>query len=232
MRIGVLNLTRFGDLVQTSPMLSGLRRRHPDARIDLIIKSRFVEAARMLREPDSIVEIDGDALARKLAEPSSTFLDAFRAVPAVSPTISPPAPYDVVYNLTHSRASAVLLSLMQARRRVGFDIGPTGSAPGGHALAPAHGHGRARARRLNRINLVDIYLGAANLVGLGERLHVDDPGPGAQACARAPGRRRAAARGPARRELRHQDLGRRGLRRDAGRAGRAGFPGCASSWWA
>ena len=79
MRIGLLNLTRFGDLVQISPMLAGLRRRHPDAEIELIIKSRFRGIADMLRGPDRIHEIDGDALARALADPASAFLDGVLA---------------------------------------------------------------------------------------------------------------------------------------------------------
>ena len=189
MHIGILNLTRFGDLVQTSPMLSGLRRRHPDAGIDLIIKSRFREAAGMLCGPDRIVEIDGDALARTLADPASTFIDGFRAVRRIADDLSSTR-YDVVYNLTHSRASAVLLSLMQAGRHVGFDMDRCGMR---QVETPwlRHMGTVVRARRLNRINLVDVYLGAAGLVGQGERLHVEVP-----ARARAAARERLSGDGP------------------------------------
>ncbi len=173
MRIGLLNLTRFGDLVQTSPLLAGLRRRHPDASIDLVIKSRFRPVAEMLRGHDRVLEIDGDALARSLADPGSTFLEGFRAVRRIADELAATR-YDVLYNLTHSRASAVLMSLMDAERRVGFDIDREGlrqvSAPWLRHMGTV-----VRARRLNRINLVEIYLGAADLVGQGERLHVEVP---------------------------------------------------------
>ena len=48
--IGILNLTRFGDLIQTTPVLTGLRKRHPGARIHLIVKRRFRPVADNFRE--------------------------------------------------------------------------------------------------------------------------------------------------------------------------------------
>jgi ADP-heptose:LPS heptosyltransferase len=78
--IGILNLTRFGDLIQTTPVLAGLRKHHPDARIHLIVKSRFRNAAEMLEGVDVIHEIDGDALAEIVSQPGLAFVDRFRAV--------------------------------------------------------------------------------------------------------------------------------------------------------
>jgi ADP-heptose:LPS heptosyltransferase len=64
--IGILNLTRFGDLIQTTPVLTGLRKRFPEARLHLIIKSRFRPVASLLPGVDCIHEIDGDAIATAL----------------------------------------------------------------------------------------------------------------------------------------------------------------------
>jgi ADP-heptose:LPS heptosyltransferase len=173
MRIGILNLTRFGDLIQMTPLLSGLRRRHPDAELHLIVKSRFRAVAEMLPEIDRIHEVDGDALARAIADPGSSFLEAFRAARRVVDDLASVS-YDTLYNLTHSRASAVLLSLMQANNRVGYAIDREGLRQV-HAPWLRHMGTVVRARRLNRINLVDVYLGAAGLLGHGERMRVRVP---------------------------------------------------------
>ena len=125
-RIGILNLTRFGDLIQTTPVLAGLRKRHPDAEIHLIVKTRFREAAEMLPGVDEIHEIDGDALARLLVDPDSNFLDAFRSVRYLVDELSR-VHFDVLFNFTHSRTSAVLLSLLDADHTVGYDLDRRGS---------------------------------------------------------------------------------------------------------
>jgi ADP-heptose:LPS heptosyltransferase len=170
-RIGILNLTRLGDLVQTSPVVSGLRRRHPDAEIHLIVKSRFRAMAELLPGVDRIVLVDGDALARRVSGPD--FMDAWSAVRGIADDLAA-VEYDALFNLTHSRASAALVALMSARQRIGYGLDREGLR---QVSSPwlAHMATLVRARRLSRFNLVDIYLGAAGLYGSGEGLAVDIP---------------------------------------------------------
>jgi ADP-heptose:LPS heptosyltransferase len=172
-RIGILNLTRFGDLIQTTPVLAGLRKRYPDAEIHLIVKTRFREAAEMLPGVDEIHEIDGDALARLLVDPDSNFLDAFRTVRYLVDELSR-VHFDVLFNFTHSRTSAVLLSLLDADHTVGYDLDRRGSRRVENPWLQ-HMSSLVRARRVTRYNLVDIYLGAAGLIGCGESLYVQVP---------------------------------------------------------
>ena len=42
-RILIVNLTRFGDLLQTSPTIAALRRRHPGAQITLMAEKNFAD---------------------------------------------------------------------------------------------------------------------------------------------------------------------------------------------
>jgi ADP-heptose:LPS heptosyltransferase len=171
--IGILNLTRFGDLIQTTPVLAGLRKHHPDARIHLIVKSRFRNAAEMLEGVDVIHEIDGDALAEIVSQPGLAFVDGFREVRKVIDGLSK-LHFDRLLNFTHSRASAVLLSLLDADEIVGFALDRNGhrrvGSPWLSYLATL-----VRARKLARFNLVEIYLGAAGLIGKGESLGVRIP---------------------------------------------------------
>lgn len=185
-RIGILNLTRFGDLIQTTPVLSGLRKRFPDAEIHLIIKTRFREVARMLPGVDEIHDIDGDALARLLMDPQADFLDAFRAARSIADELET-LHFDAVFNFTHSRTSAVLLSLLDADRRIGFDLDRHGFRRVDEPWL-RHMSALVLARRVSRYNLVDMYLGAAGLLGCREPLRVVVPPAGrAFAADRIPG---------------------------------------------
>lgn len=180
-RIAILNLTRFGDLIQTTPVISGLRRRYPEAELHLILKSRFRAVAELLPPVDCVHAIDGDELARALTSTTLPWLERFRAVEQALRALEA-IPFDLALNFTHSRASAVLLSLLDAREVRGFTL-------------DRDGHRRVddpwlrymsvlvRARTLARLNLVDVYLGAAGLAGQGERLSARVPASAREAAA-------------------------------------------------
>jgi ADP-heptose:LPS heptosyltransferase len=189
LEIGILNLTRFGDLVQTSPVTAGLRKRHPSARIHLMVKSRFREVADLLPGVDCVHEIDGDALARTLCDPEIGFLDAYRAVRDTVERLRDVG-CDVLYNFTHSRASSVLLSLLRARSSVGFALDRNGQRTVRNPWL-VHIGTLVRARRLVHLNLVDAYAGAAGLHGSCEPLAVHVSG-----CARAFAAEQIAGEGP------------------------------------
>ena len=172
-RIAILNLTRFGDLIQTTPVLLGLRKRHPEAELHLIVKTRFREVAELLPGVDRIHDIDGDALARLMMDRDASFLDAFRKVRDIADGLAR-VRFDMVLNFTHSRTSGVLLSLLDAERTIGFDLDRHGFRRVENPWLQ-HMSSLVRARRVTRYNLVDIYLGAAGLTGCGEPLRITIP---------------------------------------------------------
>ena len=71
MKILILNLTRFGDLLQTSPTIVGLRTTHPDAHVTVGVDRNFGEVCRGLPGIDRVWEIELDRLARLLLEPGT-----------------------------------------------------------------------------------------------------------------------------------------------------------------
>ena len=161
--IAILNLTRFGDLVQTSPILTSLRKRHPEAKIHLIVKSRFRGVAELLPAVDAIHELDGEAMARIVSQPGMGFVERFQKIREAVDRLAE-IRFDMIYNFTHSRASAVLLSLLNTEQATGFTLDRNGQR---RVDNPWLGHMATlvRARRLSRFNLVDLYLGAAGLCG-------------------------------------------------------------------
>ncbi|MFQ5696679.1 MAG: glycosyltransferase family 9 protein [Myxococcota bacterium] len=168
MEIAILNLTRLGDLVQTSPVLAGLHKRHPEARIHLVVKRRFRAAAELLPGVDVLHEIDADGLCHTLMDPATSFLERFAAVRSVVDGLCE-HPFDLALNFTHSPVSAALLSLLDVREIRGFTLDRSGQR---RVADPWLGHVATvlGARRLSQLNLVDLYLGAAGLIGSGQRL--------------------------------------------------------------
>jgi ADP-heptose:LPS heptosyltransferase len=171
--IAVLSLTRLGDQIQVTPVLSGLRKRYPDARIHLVVKKVFRHVTDLLPGVDVIDEIDGDGLAYALTHPDLTFAERFRRVEKlIAPLLE--QRFDMAVNLTHSNSSSVLLSMLNA----GSTVGATLDREGGRVVANPwlrHMATLVRTRRLYLINLVDVYLGATGLLGRGERLSIRIP---------------------------------------------------------
>ena len=171
--IAILNFTRFGDQLQSTPVLMGLRKRFPDARIHLIMKSFFRGVSELLPGIDVVHEVDGDALARTLTDPDLEFVERYRTVRWILEPILEER-FDVVFNFTHSLSSAVLLSMLDAVELHGASLDRDGDRVVRDPWL-AHISTVVRSRRLSPFNLVDIYLGSAGLLGCGERLSIRIP---------------------------------------------------------
>jgi ADP-heptose:LPS heptosyltransferase len=65
-RILIVNLTRFGDLLQTSPTIAGLKERYPAAAITVLVDRNFADVCRGLPGVDRVWEVDLDGLGRLL----------------------------------------------------------------------------------------------------------------------------------------------------------------------
>lgn len=164
-RILVLNLTRMGDIIQTGPLIRGLRERHPDAHLGLLTLQAFAGAARLLPGVDECLTLDQDQAvgllldpARGLAENSGWFLDMMRGLRGPG--------WDLVINLSHSRDSAVLAAFLARGETRGITIHPDGRIKVEHDWA-RYFFCVTGNRAVNHFNLVDMYRLAGGL-GPGE----------------------------------------------------------------
>ena len=184
----ICNLTRFGDLLQTQPVISGYAR--AGRRVGLVCLDNFAGATALLRDVDAVYPLSGGGL---LAALDRNWREALGSLwlwgegPARS--FAP----DVVLNLTATTSVRLLASHLASRSsgqtRTGH--GASGQDVSGDAAA-AHGAGlrgfgldsfgfsvnsdpwstflqaSTRMRGCSPFNLVDLYLMAAGL-GDGER---------------------------------------------------------------
>src|SRR5207253_7811664 len=173
-KILVVNLTRFGDLLQTSPTIVGLREQHPGAEIVVLVERNFADVARGLPGVDRVWELDLDGLGRLLLGQTGDGLrEAYRLV---DDTVRPlrAEPFDLPLNYSSSKMSAVLLKLIGAPDTRGWTM-----SADGHRLI-AHPWSRLFAasclhRRQAPFNLVDYYKRVAGVAAGPERLLFEVP---------------------------------------------------------
>ncbi len=154
--IAIISLTRFGDLIQATPLLRILKRTYPEARITLVVEQRFASILPLVRDCDRVISLRKDELAKKIAfatdplEPYFCLEGLVRELEVVH--------YDLLINLTFSRMSAFLTSLAHAGKIAGLTCGEKGeklmhSLWGIYLFTYLEGNNRL----FNRINLVDIF---------------------------------------------------------------------------
>jgi len=160
--IAVISLTRFGDLIQATPLLRILKRTYPEAKITLVAEERFTAILPLVRHYDRIISLRKDELAKKIAfsgdplEPYFFLEGLVRELEQVR--------YDLVINLTFSRTSAFLTSLANAGKILGLTCGEKGeklmhSIWGIYFFASQEGNNRL----LNRINVADLFTRLAGM---------------------------------------------------------------------
>lgn len=122
MRILVMQTTRMGDVLQTTPLIRALRRKYPGAHIAYMVRNMGKAVAS--RNPDVnevlVHEEDGMYLDMR-SDDSDRFLRAYRTAEDQIARLRE-GRYDVAYNCTHSIASSMLLKLAHIPKVVGAHL--------------------------------------------------------------------------------------------------------------
>lgn len=151
----ILNQTRMGDLVQCTPLIAGLRQKHPDAKITLAVNRSFEEFARKILHVDELVVFDigqyndqdwsKEVVWVTLAQYLKEWLDALRD-----------KNFDLVVNLSHSFLSAYMIKYLQIPEARGFCCNEEGDRKTEHPWFQ-YFFTEPMNRPYNTFNLVDIF---------------------------------------------------------------------------
>lgn len=161
-RVLLVNLMRMGDILQSTPVVAGLRQAHPQAEIHLVFNEAFAETA-------SRIDVDEAhpfpaAVLRKALSSHQGLLEAFGELERFGRRLNERGPYDLLFNQTPSPAAAALCDLVEARTRRGMCLDRARS------FVPADPHSAYLAaamsnRKVNPFHLVDIWLRTLELRG-------------------------------------------------------------------
>jgi ADP-heptose:LPS heptosyltransferase len=160
-KILVIQLCRIGDILMTGPLLRGLRREHPSAEISLMVMDTF--AVTPLPRPlyDRLLAFPLGGLAITLAQKQVGWEPALEELRAFVKGITD-TPFDLVVNLTHTDMSALITSLVPARKRVGF-VARADRRRGIDSPWMTHLRATARSRDYTCFHIVDLFSWTANI---------------------------------------------------------------------
>ncbi len=172
MDIAVINLMRFGDLIQCTPVLRRLRAEYPEARISLVVSDLFRETAVLLAGVDRLRLFPSSSLATLLYQEGS-WPEALKIL-AEWLHQSFPEPPDLVINLTPNLLGGILTFATGAREIRGVMVNRDRELVS-RSLWASYALIVSRARRANPFNLVDLFLREAGLQPDGRGLQVAVP---------------------------------------------------------
>ena len=154
-RILIINLTRFGDLLQTSPAIAALKRRHPGAAITLVAEKNFADVCDGIPGIDRVYRAELDGLGKLMLEGGAQLLEAYRYVEQLIGELRAER-FDLALNYSSSRMSAVFMGLLAIPDVRGWSMTPDGLRVIRHPWARLFAT-MCLHRRVATFNLVDYY---------------------------------------------------------------------------
>lgn len=115
MRVLIVKCSSLGDIIHAFPTIALLRHREPDCLIDWVVERPFADL--LLAHPgiDNVLTVETKAWRKRLYHPS-TWQQLFAAKMALSAHR-----YDLAFDLQGNTKSGLILSQVDAKRKVGFD---------------------------------------------------------------------------------------------------------------
>ncbi len=156
MKIAILQLARYGDIIMTWPLVRALKRQYPGADITMIVRESYREALTGLEEVDHCLLFKSRNLLEPLFESIVDF-DVSTARLDQWMSCLESQNYDWIINLSFSPLSADICSFFEGRSKI------TGYSRYEDGSLRIHGHlsqyfyDQVGADRLSRIHLMEIY---------------------------------------------------------------------------
>ena len=159
--ICVVQLARFGDFLQTTPLLAALKKAHPKARLNVVVNTTQAELAWANPDVDEVAAVNVARLEAAANNPGRRLSDRINSLHDVlSPLMDRPC--DLAINLNTSGLAALVAELIPATDRRGAVLGQDRKR-----LIPAPWAGFIMSlmanRRLIRFNLVDLLASYADV---------------------------------------------------------------------
>jgi lipopolysaccharide heptosyltransferase II len=154
-KILVHNFTRLGDLLQSTPLLMGIKAQYPSCEIVMAVHKRFQEVCEGFPFVDVVISFDSDGLKETILQGSEGLLQSYRYVKSYTELLKQQH-FDLVFNLSHSRASCFLLALLGIPHVRGSIVDRTAMLSTIHPWAN-YFKNMTINRATSAFNLVDVY---------------------------------------------------------------------------
>ncbi len=152
----IINLTRMGDLLQTTPLMAGLKEHYPGSRITLLVNTAFFEICNGIPYIDELIDFDMNDYRNRLTEKKHSLVENYKYLEDFISLLGG-REYDLAINITHSPISALLTSFLNAAEVRGFTIDSEGHRVIKHPWM-RYFFNVIPNRIYNPFHLVDMYL--------------------------------------------------------------------------
>ena len=123
MRILILQTTRLGDVLQTTPLIHMVRQKHPDAHITLLVRRMGRAIAERNHDINDVMLYDEDELySRIITDDANKLLEAYQLTDERIQALRA-GQFDIAYNVTHSVSSAMLIKIAGIPEVYGAHLG-------------------------------------------------------------------------------------------------------------
>ena len=166
----IISLTRMGDLIQTTPLIMGLREKHPNARITLMVSSDFEGVVPLIPDIDSSIIINLRQFKDSEKWDDKSWIKIYRYLESELDNVRNES-FDLLVNLSHSRISALMVHYLKVKNIVGFHCNSFGDRMTGHPWMQYFGT-EPFNRGFNEFNLVEIFSRSGGIDLAGKEIKV------------------------------------------------------------
>jgi len=157
-RILIINITRMGDLLQTTPLIRGLKRKYPNAELTMLVLESNRRLCAGFDGVDRIISFDAEEYISRLQDDNHSLEDNHLKLKRFIKRAG--GDYDLIINLSHTTLSGALVKLIGGEDIRGMVMTDWGRFIVRHPWMNYFFYVTAH-RHYNTFNLVDMY----NLTG-------------------------------------------------------------------
>lgn len=162
-KVLLVNITRLGDMLQSTPTIAGIKMENPDCHITVLVEKQFEAICHIIPNIDRVIGIDLGFTCRALAAEKTGIIDAYEYVSKLVEELRAEE-FDYCLNMSSSAYTAMLINLLNIPRAGGWTADPEGyrviESEWARLFATSvHYHNRL----YNSLNLVDIFRCSADI---------------------------------------------------------------------
>ncbi|MZG54345.1 MAG: glycosyltransferase family 9 protein [Nitrospinae bacterium] len=166
----IISLTRMGDLIQTTPLIRGLREKYPGAKVSLMVSSDFAGAVSLIPGIDNSIIFNLRQFKDSDNWEDKSWVKVYRYLESELNQIRDDS-YDLLVNLSHSRLSALMVHYLKVKNIIGFHCNSSGDRMTGHPWMQYFGT-EPFNRSFNEFNLVEIFSRSGGIDLAGKEIQV------------------------------------------------------------
>ena len=169
----ILSMTRMGDMIQTTPLIRGLKEKYPTAKITLLVTSDFASAVPLIPDVDESIVIDLRQFDKQDNWEDLSWIKIYRYLEKSLEDIKS-RNFDLLVNLSHSKFRALMVRLLGIKNVVGFYCNDFGNRMTVHPWMQFFSV-EVFNRKYNEFNLVEIFSRSGGVDVRGRTIEVVRP---------------------------------------------------------